>query len=286
MVWTLVLLLVTLSQVSKKIFDDVRPLPPASPRVNISTTASPLTTTLLTTTEGTTTAFQTTTPSLTSSDWLMPAPNHTYGDGTCHKRHSTARLKEILQRWIDIATRHNITYMLTYGSLLAAWRDGDVTPWDTDLDIYTMEWDNAKIDAIQDKRDFDTRANEFHLVLDVDWRIIPVKKRRRVGCNGIVAPPFDSCTFNGPLGRLIKGYEQYLDIWDLEVRSNGTQAFDRYGSGSYYNWSDIYPLRKCNLLGLEAWCPRNPEPIFDVYYGKGASRHSPWICKNKSWIKV
>lgn len=144
LICTLYILLFTLSQVSQKIYGDVRSPAPA------------------------TTQATTTTPSLTSSDWLMPAPNHTYGDGTCHKRTDTVRLREILQRWIETATRHNITYMLTYGSLLAAWRDGDVIPWDTDLDIYTMEWDNAKLDDIQDKRDFDARVNEFHLVLDAD----------------------------------------------------------------------------------------------------------------------
>ena len=48
--------------------------------------------------------------------------------------------------------------------------------------------------------------------------MLPVHARRRVGCDGVLAPPYDSCTFNGPVGRLIKGYEQYLDIWDLEVR--------------------------------------------------------------------
>lgn len=336
LVWTIILLLVTLHQVSNKIFNDVRPRGPPSHRLHNSTTTNPplplpattswpttsplLTTKRLLTTSRTpttstlptttvlsttstlpkpttlpTTTTKTSTDALssvktetllTSSDWLLPAPNHTYGDGTCLQRHSKARLTEILQRWIDIATRHNITYMLTYGSLLAAWRDGSVTPWDTDLDIYTLDWDNAKIDAIQDKRNFDTTVNEFHLVLDVDWRILPVIKRRRVGCNGILAPPWDSCTFNGPLGRLIKGWEQYLDIWDLEVRNNGTQVHDRYGPGYTYNWTDIFPLRKCTLLGLQSWCPRNPEPIFDAYYGKGADRRTPWVCKNKTWHKV
>ena len=287
--WTIVLIIVTLSSVSY-VADEVRPKPPqikiVAPRNPLTT---PSTTTIVTT--KTTTAIKSksnvrTTPLLRSSEWMTPYPNHTYGDGTCSKRHSTTRLKEILGRWIDTATKHNITYMLTYGSLLAAWRDGNVTPWDTDLDIYTMEWDNAKLDAIQDKRGFSSSVNEFHMVLDADWRILPVTKRRRVGCTGKVGPPWDSCTFNGPLGRLIKGWEQYLDIWDLEVRSNGTQVFDRYGSGSYYSWSDIFPLKKCRLLGMDTWCPRNPEPIFDVYYGKGADRRSPWLCKNKKWVKV
>ena len=62
--------------------------------------------------------------------------------------------------------------------------------------------------------------------------------------------------------------------------------FDRYGEGSLYNWDDIYPLKRCKLLGMNTWCPRNPEPIFDVYYGKGEDRRSPWVCRNGKWFKV
>merc|ERR1712136_362674 len=59
-----------------------------------------------------------------------------YGNGTCAVCHSQTRLREILQRWVEMARHHNITYMLTYGSLLGAHRNGDVIPWDTDIDVY------------------------------------------------------------------------------------------------------------------------------------------------------
>ena len=93
------------------------------------------------------------------------------------RHHSVTRLKEILARWIEIAERNDIPYMLTYGSLLAAWRDSEVVqPWDTDLDIYTMDWDNNKLNNIQNKRNFDTYSEEFHLVLDIDWKVSCMKK--------------------------------------------------------------------------------------------------------------
>ena len=59
-----------------------------------------------------------------------------YGDGSCRKRANRKRLVEILTRWMDIAEELNITYMLTYGSLLGAWRNGEVIPYDTDMDIH------------------------------------------------------------------------------------------------------------------------------------------------------
>ena len=93
----------------------------------------------------------------------------------------------------------------------------------------------------------------------------------------------DSCTFNGPVGRLIWGYERYLDIWDVE-HVNG-KVFDRYGPGFYYPEDDIYPLNKCTLSGVTTWCPRNPKVIFDAFYGKDADMAPKWICRNGEWIQ-
>jgi len=216
------------------------------------------------------------------SEWLEYKVGSDYGDGTCGKSHNVNRLRGILRRWHDIATQNNITYFLTYGSLIAATRDGNFVPWDTDLDIYTDMRDNVKLDAIQNKRNFDTRSDSFHLVLDVDWRVFPVTSRRRVTCDGKMNTR-DSCTFNGPVGRLIKGYEKYLDIWDLEI-ING-MAYDRYGPGYHYPLEDIYPLKKCKLSGITAFCPKNPKVIFDAFYGKDAKMAPGWRCRKGRWIK-
>lgn len=214
--------------------------------------------------------------------------NHTYGDGTCPVRTDVPRLKEILAKWIDIATKNNITYFITWGSLLGAWRDGHVMPWDTDLDVYTEESDNVVLDKIQAGRGWSTYSQEFHLVLDADWKIKPVEKRRRMRCDGRNEVfGRDSCTFQGPVARLIKGYEKYLDVWDLEVRSEGTQLCDRTEGVGCFPREEIYPLKTCTLLGMNTWCPKNPEVIWHKWYGHtGTDRRSPWICKNKKWIKT
>ena len=209
-----------------------------------------------------------------------------YGNGTCPVCHSKSRLRELLVRWDEMCRKHNITYMLTYGSLLGSLRNSDVIPWDTDLDVYIESRDNIKLSKLQDSRSFNTRSESFHLVLDVDWDVLPVAKRRSFTCDGRLGTTgtWNSCSFQGPLGRLIKGYEQYLDIWDLDVLSNGS-LFDRYPPGHHYQRSDIYPLQKCSFMGVETWCPSNPEVIFDVYYGYKEDRRSMWICKDGEWIR-
>ena len=214
---------------------------------------------------------------------LTPSP---YGNGTCAVCHSKKRLSEILTRWDQIARQHNITYMLTYGSLLGSLRNDDVIPWDTDIDIYIESRDNHVLDSIQDPRTFDAHSESFHLVLDADWSVLPVEKRRRLTCNGEVGRKgiWDSCSFQGPVGRLIKGWEQYLDIWDLEVLHDGA-LFDRYGPGYRYARNDIYPVRACLLGGVATWCPRNPEVVFDAFYGRGKDRRSAWMCESDKWVR-
>ena len=102
---------------------------------------------------------------------LEVCKDHTYGDGTCKPKHSKKRLKEILTRWMEVTSRHNITTMMTWGSLLGVWRDGDVIPWDTDIDVFTLSRDNELLNCIQDGRGWNTHSEDFHLVLDIDWRI-------------------------------------------------------------------------------------------------------------------
>ena len=42
---------------------------------------------------------------------------------------------EILQHWTQILKQNNIEYILAYGSLLGAMQDGDVIPYDSDIDV-------------------------------------------------------------------------------------------------------------------------------------------------------
>ena len=42
---------------------------------------------------------------------------------------------EILQHSIQISKQNNIEYILAYGSLLGAMRDGDAIPYDSDIDV-------------------------------------------------------------------------------------------------------------------------------------------------------
>ncbi len=60
-------------------------------------------------------------------------------------RKAQIRMLEMLDVFVDICKRHNITYWLVCGNLLGAWRNGGFIPWDDDLDIVVLQSDYDKL---------------------------------------------------------------------------------------------------------------------------------------------
>ena len=58
-----------------------------------------------------------------------------YGELGYPKNPKRKDFYEILQHSIQISKQNNIEYILAYGSLLGAMRDGDVIPYDSDIDV-------------------------------------------------------------------------------------------------------------------------------------------------------
>ena len=58
-----------------------------------------------------------------------------YGELGYPKNPKREDFYEILQHSIQISKQNNIEYILAYGSLLGAMRDGDVIPYDSDIDV-------------------------------------------------------------------------------------------------------------------------------------------------------
>ena len=58
-----------------------------------------------------------------------------YGELGCPKNPKRKYFYEILQHWTQILKQNNLEYILAYGSLLGAMRDGDIIPYDSDIDV-------------------------------------------------------------------------------------------------------------------------------------------------------
>lgn len=209
-----------------------------------------------------------------------------YGDNTCPDNPNRAILLEIFQRWVKLAAQNNITYFITTGTLLGAWRNEDIIPYDRDVDVLIDARDDEKVEAIKDNRTFRVTDEKFHLVIQEDWRQ-PYSLRRRFMCHGKHVTKYkDHCSFQEPLGRLIKG-PHHLDIYDYHVVVNATTMLNQWvvdpsEGGKKYLYNSIFPLKTCRFMGVDTFCPHNPVSVLEAHYGKNL--HPSSICKNGTWV--
>ena len=145
-----------------------------------------------------------------------------YGDGTCPINRNREAWQKMLRYWITLAKKYNIRYFLTAGSLLGAWRDEEVIPYDQDMDIRIHIDDFDKFYPLRQRKfvweSYDDWDMHFYFVRD--WRL-PYDLRRRYSCKGKLVPDYEGqCSFVDPNARLIYrnwhmdlyAYTTYTDV--------------------------------------------------------------------------
>lgn len=176
-------------------------------------------------------------------------------------------LKPILQSWDDLAQANKISYFLTAGSLFGAYLHGDLIDCDSDLDVLINRKDMSKLEAIQNKRDFNDKDedNVFRLILQYDWRIANETNRRRFSCNDtLYQKKVDECSFVDPMGRYLYN-NRYIDIYSYTEQGEriANLIFDRFIHHKY-----IFPLKRCDMIGVNTYCPKDTESFLKVHYDK------------------
>ena len=203
-----------------------------------------------------------------------------YGDQTCGDNPNKKRLKELFLKWSEIASQLNISYFISTGTLLGAWRNGELIPYDTDVDVMISDRDNVKLEKIQNKRDFHEKDEKFHLILQRDWKL-SYKKRRRFKCNGKQVKKYsDHCSFQEPLGRIIKG-KFHLDIYDYRIKDG--LLYDPSEWPKTFPVKYIFPFQTCQMMSIKTFCPKRPTKILYEFYGNDLRPSK--ICRNGTWVK-
>ena len=218
------------------------------------------------------------------TEWLQiraSAENKDYGDTTCGPHKELKEYREVMQYWVDLAKQLNLTYFLSCGSLIGAWRDEQIIPWDTDLDVLLDSKDNIKLDRIKDKRPFGD-DDKVRVILQEDWRLLPYSKRRRLTCANKEVPAYSGlCAFQDPVGRIIKR-DWYMDIYDYTIKDGYVNDLVDYLK--LYKVEDVFPRKKCKFMDIETICPTNPHAVLKVIYGDNIA--PKYICKNTTWVRA
>jgi hypothetical protein len=208
-----------------------------------------------------------------------------YGAG-CPENPFHKRLQQILHAWVLIAARRNITYFICYGSLLGQYRDGEVIPFDNDMDVCIFRNELHKLEQEDEARPFKVGDGKMHLVYQKHCHH-PKSDTPRKTCKGVeVTKHVDECTFLDPCARLIfrpptSGRTTWLDVFAL--RHNGTYLLDDW-KYKIHKRDIILPLKPCVFMGVHTMCPNNISAYLPRYYGNDFATNSHYVCKNREWV--
>ncbi len=93
----------------------------------------------------------------------------------------------LLAHWHMIATFYKIPYIIGCGSLLGQYRNGDIIPWDEDVDVLVDINKFKALEAFGGKRNFEQGYDDkFHFVVQNDFERRKEDDRRRLSCSGKV----------------------------------------------------------------------------------------------------
>ena len=204
-----------------------------------------------------------------------------YGKG-CRVNRYRERLQKILHEWENIAKRRDITqYFICFGSFLGSVRNGDIVPYDSDMDVCMFRHDYHKLYPEESQRPVNLNDGNIHMLLQ-RHSPHPRANTPRKDCKGkIVRSVTDDCAILDPHGRLYLGALIYLDIFMIE--DHDASFWDEYRD-QIHPRDSILPVKPCKYLGLDTQCPNSAEKYLNVYYGKDYMKPHH-VCRNGKWVQ-
>ncbi|XP_028408954.1 uncharacterized protein LOC114531542 [Dendronephthya gigantea] len=208
----------------------------------------------------------------------------TLPSNSCPANENRKAFAALLHQWHKLASFYKIPYVIGCGSLLGQYRDGDIIPWDQDVDVLVDITKFKALKAFGGKRNFQQGSDDkFHFVVQKDFMQKEEEDdRRRFSCTGeVVDLQMDSCSFVSPMARLIRGFV-HLDVFPFLVDRDKQKVRDP-DMAATYNLKDFFPLKKCVFMDVITWCPSKVRLVLETAYGNIAPHYQ---CVNRTWVKT
>ena len=208
-----------------------------------------------------------------------------YGDGSCPVttdrgpwQKNTCQMDTNRKK-----TQHSFTSW-HLASLLGAWRDEEVIPYDQDMDVRVHIDDFDKIYPLRQRKfcvgflRWPRHSFLFHKRLAIALRCkTSIHLQRKKGWR-IRRTMFFSLIQNA---RMI--FRQWhMDIYAY-VTYQDTVKFIPFSAPFEYRKDEIFPLTRCMFMGIETRCPKKAKAIFKNLYD---SIKPTKKCFNKTWVEI
>ena len=190
-------------------------------------------------------------------------------------------LKYLFNYWVSLDNYYNLSSFLCGGSLIGSLRDGDLIPYDRDIDV-CVTWKNyQKVRVIRSGKPFNYKSSEIFLAVQEDFSNKDIWHRTQVDCMGRTwRRAHDPCSFKLPGARLISR-RVYVDVFVF--REHNMYLRDHEYQKDHFK-SDIFPLKHCTFMNIKTKCPRNEMSLLLKYYEPDVLKKPHYKCQNKTWI--
>jgi uncharacterized ubiquitin-like protein YukD len=192
-----------------------------------------------------------------------------------------ATLKHLFKHWMTLDNYYNLSSFICSGSLLGSMRDGDLIPYDRDIDVCVTFKNYQKVRDLRSQKPFRPLSSRIHVAIQEDISINDASKRIRVNCKGrVVRDGRDACSFDKPGARLIsRGV--YVDVFVLHEQGGNLRDYEY--DKELLN-TDIFPLKDCMFMGVDTKCPRNEMSYLLKYFKPDVLIKPHYKCRNKTWV--
>ncbi|KAK0756972.1 hypothetical protein N5P37_010497 [Trichoderma harzianum] len=164
-------------------------------------------------------------------------------------------LRQLIRSYLTTLHEHGVETWLAHGTLLGWWWNGQIMPWDYDLDVQvsnnTMTWLGENMNRTEHTHSFNDVSKTY--LLDVNPHHVDLT--RGDGMNIIDARWID--TSNG----------MFIDITAVRERDADMPGTWSCKNKHRYGSQDLWPMRVTEFEGVKARIPYNFEDILRGEYG-------------------